>query len=179
MKKILMVTAMLTFALAASAQFYLGGSVGVSTNTVRFQGEHSTLATYGIVPEMGYNISNVFAVGVAVGVKYTVPGEEDDYTTWDVSPYFRTTFANVRSMKFFVDLSPCYQKYSNNTTDISADGFGFSVNPGFRVNLTDKLEFLGRTSIFSYQKLSRKGYKTTNTQFAIPSVAQLGLQYNF
>ena len=34
MKKILMVTAMLTFALAASAQFYLGGSVGVSTNTV-------------------------------------------------------------------------------------------------------------------------------------------------
>lgn len=54
MKKILMSLAVAFVALAANAQVYVGGNVGIASSK---EGNADAVTTYKVLPEIGYNIN--------------------------------------------------------------------------------------------------------------------------
>lgn len=64
MKKILMTMVAAVIAVSASAQVYLGGSIGVGVSKVK-NGEEKT--TFKLLPEIGYGINGNWAVGTVIG----------------------------------------------------------------------------------------------------------------
>ena len=63
MKKIMMIAAMMVAAVSANAQAYVGGGIGFQTTS---QGDN-TNTVIKIMPEIGYNLSENWAVGIALG----------------------------------------------------------------------------------------------------------------
>ncbi len=76
MKKFLLMTVMAIMTLGASAQnWYAGGQLTFGRTTDSASGVKSTQVT--ILPEVGYNISDNFAVGSVLGVSYRKAGDEE------------------------------------------------------------------------------------------------------
>ena len=60
MKKILMTLAVAFVAIAANAQVYVGGGVGIGSSK---EGSHDAVTTYKVLPEIGYNVNKDVAIG--------------------------------------------------------------------------------------------------------------------
>ena len=67
MKKVLMTLAVAFVAVAANAQVYVGGNVGIASSK---SGNGDNVTTYKVLPEVGYNINKTGQlVQLSVGVK--------------------------------------------------------------------------------------------------------------
>ena len=64
MKKVLMTLAVAFVAVAANAQVYVGGNVGIASSK---SGNGDNVTTYKVLPEVGYNINKDWAVGTTLG----------------------------------------------------------------------------------------------------------------
>ena len=64
MKKVMMTLVAAMITVAASAQVYVGGSLGIGSVKL---GANDAKTSFKIVPEIGYNIKDACAVGWAVG----------------------------------------------------------------------------------------------------------------
>ena len=51
-------------AVAANAQVYVGGNVGIASSKI---GNGDNVTTYKVLPEVGYNINKDWAVGTTLG----------------------------------------------------------------------------------------------------------------
>ena len=95
MKKILMTLAVAFVAVAANAQVYVGGNVGIASSK---NGDADAVTTYKVLPEIGYNLDQNWAIGTTVGFGKGTPvniekpedGMLQNYFT--VEPYVRYTF---------------------------------------------------------------------------------------
>lgn len=179
MKKLVIMCVLAVFAMAAKAQFYAGGSIGFSAVTTKQNRESHTNSTYMVMPEMGYRINNLFSVGVSGGVSYTVIGEGDDVATYNLSPYIRTTFAHVRCVDFFADATAFYQRERSGDTAMAVNGWGVALNPGILINLSDRVQLMGRTSLFQYTKMGKKASAVKQVGFSIPATLSVGVIYLF
>ena len=69
-------------AIAASAQVYVGGSVGVSNSKM---GDADEVTTYQFLPEVGFNLDENWAIGTVIGwgkgnpVDIVAAGTENNY----------------------------------------------------------------------------------------------------
>ena len=179
MKKNILLLLMCCITMAANAQFYVGGTLGVGCVTTKVKGESSTAATYSIAPEFGYKFNKWIALGATLGATYTEPGDVgDDITLFELSPYLRTTFVRLKAIDFFVDAAFSYQHAKNHGTDLSVDGWGLGINPGFSVNVSDRWKLLGRTTIFQYSS-SGDELKVKTTGFALANNFTVGVLYQF
>ena len=66
MKKIMLSLAMALVSVCASAQVYIGGTAGISSN--KFEGGDSKTA-YALMPEIGYEFNNKWEAGLEIGIK--------------------------------------------------------------------------------------------------------------
>lgn len=178
MKKILFVAIIALCAMSAKAQVYVGGTFGVSVETNKVNDESQTNSTYSISPEVGYQINNVWAVGLSLGASYTVIGGGDDLTMWGISPYVRATFAHTGAVDFFVEGAVSYEKAKNDY--LSLNGWGIGLRPGILVNLSERLQLVGRTMLFKYASTGKDSYKVKQTGFMLGgNNVEVGVQYNF
>src|SRR3712207_4356774 len=104
MKKFFMtLVAAVMIAASADAQVYLGGSFGVGSTKI---GDGDNVTTYQVLPEVGYNINNDWAVGTVLGFGKGKPteiqGESSNY--FKVEPYVRYTFVHSKYVNVFSDL---------------------------------------------------------------------------
>ena len=179
MKKNIILLLMCCFAIAANAQFYVGGTLGVGCVTTKVEGESSTAASYSIAPEFGYKFNKWISVGATLGATYTEPaGGGDDITLFELSPYLRTTFVRSRAIDVFVDAAFAYQHAKNHGSDFSVNGWGLGINPGFSVNISDRWKLLGRTTIFQYSNVG-DDLKVKTTGFALANNFTIGVLYQF
>jgi len=179
MKKILLIAVCMVFAITADAQFYVGGTLNFSTtNTKISHADETTTTTFGIDPEVGYNISKKFAVAMELGYGHSKVEDESAINTFYFGPYLRYTFAQLgNSVRLFAEGSFHYgtADYGYYDTDLWTVG----VRPGILVNLSSKFCFVGRMELFSYGSTTDDN-KVEVTAFAIdPTNVQLGIQYNF
>lgn len=95
MKKILMSLAVAFVSLAANAQVYVGGNVGIASSK---KGNADAVTTYKVLPEIGYNINENWAIGTTVGFgkgnPVSIEDESSNYVT--VEPYARYTFVRTK-----------------------------------------------------------------------------------
>lgn len=163
MKKVMMTLVAAMITVAASAQVYVGGSLGIGSVKL---GANDAKTSFKIVPEIGYNINDEWAVGLAIGYQQ---GEcklgkadylqETEMKLFGVNPYVRNTFLRTKYVNVFVDGGLTYQTIK----DFGSD-FQVGLKPGVAVNFNDKLSFVAHIGFIGYETFSPKGDgKSSNT----------------
>ncbi|MCM1519395.1 MAG: porin family protein [Lachnoclostridium sp.] len=181
MKKFLLLAVMAVMTLGVSAQahrWYAGGQVTFGKTTDSTSGVKTTQVT--VLPEAGYNFTDVFSVGTTVGVSYR-KSDGKEKTVFTIDPYARYKFYKYDRLTIFVD----------GGVDLGigrADGstavqFGIGFRPGLLFDLNDKFSLVAHIGFLGYQggnnAAKRNGapenwglnFDTNNLMF--------GISYNF
>lgn len=179
----MMIAAMMVAVLGAKAQVYVGGGVGLQTSS--YDGNSETF--FSIIPEVGYNLDENWAVGVSVGygeaktkIKIDNVQVTEKVKTFQITPYARYTFVKFDKVNLFVDggVGYKYENYAGTKTNT----FSIGVKPGVAVNLNEKLSFVAHVGFLGYQNDKEKGAdKSTNT-FGVAldgNNLSFGVYYNF
>ncbi len=199
MKKVLLTMATMFVALCANAQFYGGGTLCYKSVDVPGKSSKSSATSFKIAPELGYNINEMWAVGVGVGYMSTnmatqTTGNiggfldvtttaklEKDVTILTFSPYIRNTLVKSKIANLFVDGMFNYTKvdYDDNSTN----AYGFGICPGVLVKLSDSLSFVTRLGGITYasSKDDTPGAESRNGfEFNLTSLdnVEFGLYFN-
>lgn len=184
MKKIMMTLAAVAVAATMNAQVYLGGGIGFQTSSQ--DGNSETY--FKIMPEIGYNLDENWAVGITVGYgenKTTVKNNgvkvSEKVKAFEIAPYARYTFAKFDKVNLFVDGVVDYTH-----TDFAGDKnntFAVGLKPGVAVNLNEKLSFVAHVGFLGYEnsKDDYEGAKAVNT-FGVAldgNDLSFGVYYNF
>ena len=176
MKKGLILLFAMMATLTANAQFYVGGTVGV--NSAKPDGGDA-VTTFSIMPEIGYNFSDNFAVGATLGYAKAANDYMNDLCkTFTIAPYARYTFLKTDLLNLFVDGEV---SYSNIKEDVdgaeSVSAFGIHVKPGLAVNVSDNISLIAKYGLLGYDKIKDYG---SNFGFNInASKIEFGFIYNF
>ena len=180
MKKIFMTLAAVCFAATMNAQGYVGGSLSINAwNAQKNVGDRSE-TTFKIMPEIGYNINDSWAIGTVIGYesnKWTgVNGLSESAFT--IAPYARYTFAKCGKVNFFVDGGLDY----TTAKDADWNEFAVGLKPGLSVALTDKISFVSHIGFLGYDVFNPDGDDNNISKFGLDldgSDISLGLYFNF
>lgn len=188
MKKIMMTLAAIAVAATMNAQMYVGGTLGFKS----LSSDGTSASEFTIAPELGYNLNEDWAVGIALGyttnnIAYDHDGKfagklDKSNNTFSVSPYVRYTFVKLDKVNFFCDGIITYASTGN--SDAKVNSFGIGVQPGVAVNLNDKVSFVAKLGEIGYAsaKGDWDGAEAVNAlDFSLSSLAALnfGLYFNF
>ena len=173
MKKIMMTLAAIAVAATMNAQMYVGGSLAFTSTKNDTEGAKAT-TEFSIKPEVGYNLDENLAVGLALGFTSEKAGDADAMTTFEIAPYARYTFAKLDKVNFFVDGEVSYA-----TKKDTWNKFGIHIKPGVAVNVNEKISFVAKlgTDGLGWTNTSYKGdneYK--NNKFGL-DLSTLGLEF--
>jgi len=162
--------------LTANAQAWIGGSVGFDYKNNK---DVKTETFFKVAPEVGYNLSDKWAIALAFDMNYTSTNPEigDSYGTigLTLAPYVRYTFAKAGIASFFVDGGfGIGVKKVEDFDAITIWHLGF--RPGVAFSITDHVSFVGTTGYFGYRHAddySHFGLDVNN------SLGQVGFYYTF
>ena len=179
MKTIMMTLAAVAVAISVNAQVYVGGSLGFTSSKDDTDGAKAT-TRFSIKPEVGYNLDENWAVGMALGFTSTKAGDADAVTEFEIAPYARYTFAKLDMVNFFVDGEVSYK-----TVKDTYNKFGIHIKPGVAVNVNDKVSFVAKlgTDGLGWTNTSYKGvseYKNNKFGLDLSTLGlEFGMYYNF
>lgn len=172
MKKILSLFAAICIAIAANAQAYVGGTLGISVSHASSNGSSATVSTFSISPEAGYEFNKTWALGANLDIAYQdISG--NGTTALSILPYVRATFAHAGIFDFFTELALGYSHEFSDGYD--AGGFKAELRPGLIAHLSDKFSLVGRTALLSYRHIDG----INGIGFGINSNIQVGVQFSF
>lgn len=146
MKKLVLSIVVAMMAIAANAQVYVGGGVGIGSSKVDVDGAESVTA-YKFVPEIGYNINDEWAIGVSFGWQGANKGGEKSVF---VNPYARYTFIHSKIVDVFVDGGVGYE-HMYGGSGIDHDIYSVGFRPGLAVKLTSHLNFITHVGFIGYE----------------------------
>jgi hypothetical protein len=173
MKKIFTSMALVLVATAMSAQVYVGGGM----NAWRDHDNNKTTA--GISPEMGYQLNEKWAVGVALEYEYAHTSNADVHKV-AANPYMRYTAMKMGPVSLFADCTGgvAVNKVNGGGSDT---GWQIGIKPGVMVTLTPRLTFLAHTGFLGYRDADDYGYFGDNGFGLQMSSSDLrfGLLWNF
>lgn len=148
-KRMFIVSILSLTALFAHAQFYVGGSLGLTFDTQKEDGETYHEDYYYITPEVGYKFSDFWSAGVYMSFVYGSEYHGDDeYTSFELWPYARATFAHLGRVHFYSDLFAGHVWVKEGTERRNI--VSCALAPGFLVDLTDKLQIRGGIVLLEY-----------------------------
>ena len=177
MKKIFMTLAAVCVAATMNAQAYIGGGIGLQSTS--HDGE--TVTTIKLMPEIGYNINDSWAIGVALGYGEVKVGDAKN-KVYAINPYARYTFAKFDKVNLFIDGGIAYG-HEDPAAGHKTNTFAVGIKPGVAVNLNDKLSFVAHAGFLGYvnEKADYDGAKAYNTfGFDLDgSDLSFGFYYNF
>ena len=175
MKKMMMTLVAIAMATTMNAQVYVGGGLGFTVKS--YDGESTT--TWSILPEIGYNINDKWAVGTVIG--YGESGKDDHKTKrFEVSPYVRYTAVKLNQVNVFLDGGVGYAH--NDVMGAKSNEFSVGIKPGVAVNLNDKLSFVTHFGFLGYQYEKADGADKGQNTFGFNlngNSLTFGLYYNF
>ena len=178
MKKILMSLAVAFIALAANAQVYVGGSVGISNSKM---GDADEVTTYQFLPEVGFNLDENWAIGTVIGwgkgnpVDIVEAGKVNNY--FQIDPYVRYTFVRTKYVNVFIDGGVDYKRYRGGN-----DAWALGVKPGLAVNLSPKVSFVTHFGFAGWASTKVKGADKDNHAWGASlngNNITFGVYYNF
>lgn len=189
MKKIMMTLVAAFVAVAASAQVYVGGAVGIGSTKVA-GGDSKT--TFEIVPEIGYNINPDWAIGTTIGFgkgkPVNIENTEHEHSYFTVSPYVRYTFVHTKYVNVFADGAFGYTHYNKSdyakdrNVDDSSNEWSIGIKPGIAVNLNKKVSFVAHVGFLGYKNEKLHGANESSNAWGLDldgNNIQFGVYYNF
>jgi len=186
MKKILLLAVVLVASLTASAQVYVGGSIGFGS--VKPIGGGDSEFTFKILPEIGYNLNDQWATGVILGYKKGTcsigHGDYDasDAETFVINPYARYTAIEWDMVKLILDGGLSFES----TKDFGSN-FALGINPGIVVSLSDEISFVAHLGFLGFEtfspgdNLKARGYTKSGNEFGLDfrNNCSFGVYFNF
>ncbi|MBR5456381.1 MAG: porin family protein [Bacteroidaceae bacterium] len=165
MKKVFLTLALVLTTVVASAQWYVGGGLGVGFD----KHEDAKTTTFKIKPEVGYKINDNFAVGAILGFDWVKPSEGDALKTLSVEAYARYTFLRSGDFSIFADGAVGYEKKDD------AKAYTVGIKPGVAYNINEKwtvAAHLGQLGYTKYDETSKFGIE-------LGDALSFGVYYNF
>ena len=163
---------------AASAQVYIGGGIGINS-TKPAQAENANIdatTTFSIVPEIGYKLSDKWTVGIGIGYTHTSnPTEEqtgfdgvDKLNGFVIAPYARYHFVKWNKVGLFLqgglsytNLKGTAEADDENGWESDIDGtigtFYIGFKPGIQVDLSEKLSLVATVGNLGWETTSLGG----------------------
>lgn len=174
MKKLLLSIVALLATVAASAQVYVGGEVGLWRN---FEDNHTSFT---IAPQIGYNINEKWAVGLDFayaheyydGIKVDAAG---------VAPYARYTVAKAGPVSFLLDGGVGFLTYKYKVEDYDSDSYNswqIGISPGIKVSLTKKVDFIASLGFLGYRD-NDDDFQVDGEKVSAPSFGEKGFGFSF
>ena len=167
-------------AMNMNAQFYVGGSVGFGSAKL---GGGDSESTYKIVPEVGYNLNDQWAIGVALGYQKGScnfgnldfnPGKVEVFA---VSPYARYTFMESDMVNVFVDGGLTFASYKD-----AGSAFQAGLRPGIALKASDAISLVAHVGFVGFETYSPKGDGESSNAFGLNldnNNIMFGVYYNF
>lgn len=152
MKKVFLTFALMLTAMAASAQFYVGGGVGYS----KTESGNNEATVFSIAPEVGYVINEDWSVGATLGFE----NEEDVSKTFTVEPYVRYTFLKAGNLSLFADGAVGFGTVKPEGGDNSTI-WSVGVSPGVAYKLSPKFTVLAHFGWLGHTDLDDLGEQTS------------------
>lgn len=186
MKKFIFVLfAVISMAANVNAQVYIGGTAGV-VNFSDDEGDDDETA-FRILPEIGYNINNNWAVGGVIGYEkgsLSLLGQHkmtgQDMKAFSIAPYARWTFVHSKYVNGFLDLGFGFMSGSYENNDFTAWNIG--VKPGISVNLSKHISFVTKVGFLGYEEINPDGDNNNAHDFGFNvsgNNIEFGVYYNF
>lgn len=147
MKKLFLSLIVAVCSLAASAQAYVGGQVGLWRNT---DANHTS---FNLAPELGYKLSDQWDLGLSIGFAH-------DYEKglkingFEVDPYVRYTVAKAGPVSFFLDGGFGFATVKAKKGDWKSDSYNMwqiGIKPGVKVSLSKKVDFIASMGFLGYR----------------------------
>lgn len=158
--------ALASMAFSANAQLYVGGSLGFSNSNSKEVDDGKTelnpsQTTIGFSPEVGFFLSDQFAVGAYINTNFTFSNNRDtenqiksNTIVWGITPYAR--WYPIQSDKFGLFLEgQLFFRHEGGKTKVAGvaadapktNAFGLQIVPGLSYNLTDNLQLQLRLDV--------------------------------
>lgn len=153
MKKVFLATIVAMMSFAASAQVWMGGSLGLDFTTPK---GGKTITSFSIAPEVGYTLNDKWDIAIALNESF-VAYDDVFANSISVEPYARFTFAKAGIASFFVDGG-----FGIGATELGADGnilgkstteFYIGLRPGVKVALSEKVGLVAKLGFFGYEQV--------------------------
>ena len=139
MKRFLLLVVVVLSTLTASAQFYVGGSVGLWRDTSIDRTE------FEIAPGLGYEFNEKWAVGGEIGYALL----SGVYNKFEIAPYARFSYYHNNLVKLFLDMGFGVSANKLKHADCEA-GFQIGVQPGLAVMLNKHFSILAKVGFLGY-----------------------------
>ena len=144
MKKMLFTLLVAISALAANAQMYVGGEVGLWRNN----DAHST--DFVIQPEVGFQLSDSWAIGLNVGFAHS-SSDNLKVNGFVATPYARYTYLKLGSVNLFLDGGFGFNTYKQKGYDESCNAWQVGVSPGISVRIAKNFNFIAHVGFLGYR----------------------------
>ena len=166
--------------MSVNAQVYVGGSLGIDAWSSQKNAGDRSETTFTILPEVGYNLNDEWAVGTVIGYvsdKWVgVNGISESAFTFN--PYARYTYLKAGKVSLFVDGGVDF------TTASKADWneLAIGLKPGLAVSLSDNISFVSHLGFIGYDVLNPDGDDNNTSKFGLDldgNNLTFGLYFNF
>lgn len=181
MKKLFLSLIVAVCSLAATAQVYVGGQVGLWRNT---DDNHTS---FNLAPELGYKLSDQWDLGLSIGFAHEYY-KGVKLNGFEVDPYVRYTVAKAGPVSFFIDGGFGFATAKAKYRDWKSDSFNqwqIGIKPGVKVSLSKKVDFIASMGFLGYRdnddvKVTGIGDLDDFVEDAIPSVyGEKGFGFDF
>ena len=167
MKRFLLMMVVAFTAMAASAQIYVGGELGLWYDN----DEEQTRFT--IAPSVGYELSETWALGGEL--KYQLLS--DEYNMLAVAPYARWSYFNKGMVRLFVDMGFGVGVVKPDEGD-SETAWRIGAQPGLAIKLNEHFSILAKAGFLGYDDC----YGTSSKGFGFEMSGEnlsFGIEYTF
>lgn len=152
MKKVILAIVVALTSMAASAQVWMGGSLGL--DFTKPEGG-KTITSFTISPEVGYTLSDKWDIAIAIN-ENLVACDGESANSISVEPYARYTFAKAGIASFFVDGGVAIGSvgYSNGEwLDESVMAYTIGFRPGVKLAVSEKVGLVAKLGFLGWQKV--------------------------
>ncbi len=152
MKKIFAIAVMAVMAVAASAQLYVGGSLGAWRDANNKELD-CAVTRISIMPEVGYNLSEKWDAGTTIGYEYTHTTEVNT-NIFQFNPYARYTFVKFGQVSLFCDGTAGFglgkSSWDGGDSD-TACTWVVGFKPGIALNLNEHCSLVAHFGLLGYE----------------------------
>ncbi|MDR1737480.1 MAG: hypothetical protein LBR66_01485 [Candidatus Symbiothrix sp.] len=99
MKKVFFICSLALASIAANAQLYVGGSLGLTTSATKNGSVETTTSSFTLAPEVGYSLSDKFDVGGVLSLTGSDNNGVSSTSAWSFAPYARYAVAELGKFK--------------------------------------------------------------------------------
>lgn len=144
MKKLFLTMMVAALSVAASAQVYVGGEVGLWRD---YDKNHTSFT---ILPEVGYRLSDRWSIGTVVGFSHDyMDGVKVNGAV--VSPYARYSYAKFGPVNLFLDGGFGFNTYKYKDSDGSRSAWQVGITPGIAVDVAKNLSFVAHVGFLGWR----------------------------